>query len=80
MTDPIMLAYYSMLTLRIFRIEHLASVYIEAYGLDHERVPAAESLISAFHKFNAWKHNAEPLTTQHFVLYKPEHELTTSPD
>jgi hypothetical protein len=29
-----MLAHYSMLTFRIFRIEHLTSVYIEAYWLD----------------------------------------------
>ena len=40
MIDPIMLAHYSMLTLRIFRIEHLASVYIEAYRLQvSEQVP-----------------------------------------
>jgi hypothetical protein len=77
-----MLAHYSMLTFRIFRIEHLTSVYIEAYWLDTSFLNKSRrgKLNFGFHKFNVWKHNARPLTTQHFVLYKPENELTTSPN
>jgi hypothetical protein len=54
MIYPIMLAHYSMLTLRIFRFEHLASVNIEAHGLDHKFLNKSRrgKLNFGFHKFN----------------------------
>ena len=67
MINPIMLAHYSILTLRTFRIEQpCISFNFEAYGLDHKS--RRGKLNFGFHKFKCLETQCWPLTTQHFVL------------